>query len=269
ITGYLCGKGNTNGYSEILDVNIPASINGITITKIGSSAFSNKGLTAINIPNTVTAIESQAFLNNQIKQVSLPNSVKVIGNHAFASNRLTELEIPSSVTFLGMSAFRVNQLSNDQAFIYNRNSDGTEDRSSLNSYAGAERTKVVVPDQITTIESQAFLNCSISEIQFPNQLTTIGSSAFFGNSLTSIIFPPTLKSIQSQAFQSVYSLTRIEFQGNAPAVGVGVLRYMGANTIKVPSGTLEQYKNVKNGTYSPSQLWFGTDNESVLDAFYE
>lgn len=44
---------------------------------------------------------------------------------------------------------------------------------------------------------------------------------------------------------------------------------MGANTIKVPSGTLEQYKNVKNGTYSPSQLWFGQDDESLLDAFYE
>ena len=39
ITGYLCGKGNPNGYSEILDVTIPERIDGVTITKIDSNAF--------------------------------------------------------------------------------------------------------------------------------------------------------------------------------------------------------------------------------------
>jgi hypothetical protein len=262
ITGYLCGKGNTNGYSEILDINIPREINGHIITKIGRASFSSKGLKTVNISNTVTVIESQAFYGNLLKQLHLPTSIKTIEGDAFARNQLSEIEIPLSVTKLGNSAFTNNNMSIDQAFIYNRNSDGTEDKSSLNSYAGSERTKVVIPDSIKEIKDGAFYGCGITEVELPDQLVKVGGFGFSGNLLSSIIFPSSLKSLSNYAFGS-NPLNHIEFQGEVPVVGGAVFVYKGANTIKVPAGTLEQYKNVS------SQSWFGSDNESLLDAFYE
>ncbi len=267
ITKYLCGKNNTNGYSEILDVNIPGEINGHTITKIGASAFSQMGLTSVTFPNTITTIASQGFRGNSLKKLVLPNSMKSIGSYVFIENQLTEIDIPSSVTSIGFSAFRVNAMPSDQAFIYNRNSDGTENKSSLNSYAGAERTKVVIPDHIKEIGDSAFQNCNIVEIELPDQLTTIKTSGFVGNKFTSITLPITLSSIGNYAF-NVATLNHVEFLGDVPQVGRGIFVYNGTITIKVPIGTLEQYKTVKS-TYSPSQSWFGSDNENLLDAFYE
>jgi len=268
ITKYLCGKNNTNGYSEIFDVNIPRELNGRTITKIGAIVFFNMGLTSVTIPSTVTEIHGTAFTYNPLKQLHLPNSVKTIGSGAFRGNALTEITIPSSVTSIGSSAFADNQLPSDQAFIYNRNSDGTEDKSRLNSYAGAERTKVVIPNHVKEIGEQAFFACRILEIELPDQLTTIKNSAFANNQFTSITFPPTLNSLGNYAL-NVTTLTHVEFLGTVPSVGVGVFPYNGANTIKVPSGTLEQYKSVSHSSYSPSKIWFGQDDDNLLDAFYE
>ena len=65
ITKYLCGKENTNGYSEIFDVNIPRELNGRTITKIGAIVFFNMGLTSVTIPSTVTEIHGTSFCSKQ------------------------------------------------------------------------------------------------------------------------------------------------------------------------------------------------------------
>ena len=102
----------------------------------------------------------------------------------------------------------------------------------------------------------------------PDQLTTIKNSAFANNQFTSITFPPTLNSLGNYAL-NVTTLTHVEFLGTVPSVGVGVFPYNGANTIKVPSGTLEQYKSVSHSSYSPSKIWFGQDDDNLLDAFYE
>lgn len=68
-------------------------------------------------------------------------------------------------------------------------------------------------------------------------------------------------------------LNRVEFKGSTPPkLETNIFKGnpdLTANTIKVPVGSLKQYKNVNHPSYSPSQLWFGTNNESVLDAFYE
>lgn len=46
-----------------------------------------------------------------------------------------------------------------------------------------------------------------------------------------------------------------------------------SHTIQVPNGTLEQYKTtqmINDGRpISPSQVWFGSDDTSLLEAFYE
>lgn len=72
-------------------------------------------------------------------------------------------------------------------------------------------------------------------------------------------------------------LTYVEFQGNVPdELGIKVFgnnNRLTDNTIKVPSGMMQQYKSVEKQfdtiIYDASQIWFGSDDESLLNAFYE
>ena len=169
ITGYsnTCSK----------DVIIPSKINGITITTIGGSAFANKGLTSVVFPNTLTTITRGAFNNNQ----------------------LTNLDIPSSVTSIA-AAFNNNQLSDEDAFIYGRNPDGSENKTLIVSYGGAKRENVVIPEGVVSIGRLAFSSNELVSVQFPSTLKTIRDQAFKGNLLTSLDIPSNVNNISVAAF---------------------------------------------------------------------
>jgi hypothetical protein len=77
------------------------------ITTINNSAFRDKSLTSITIPNSVTSIGEEAFMYCcELTSVSIPEGVTSIGNYAFADcSSLTSINIPNSVTFFGQNIF--------------------------------------------------------------------------------------------------------------------------------------------------------------------
>ena len=69
-------------------INIPAKIDGMPVTEIGSTAFYSK------------------YHNMPLKKVTIPDTVVSIGDSAFAyCEALTEIKIPASVKSIGTSAF--------------------------------------------------------------------------------------------------------------------------------------------------------------------
>ncbi len=98
---------------------VPETLNGVTVTSIGSRAFMNEKsdyhasllwTERLVIPDTVTYIGEEAFAFSRIKDVSLPDSVVYIDDYAFAYSSLEQVVIPDSVRKLGKCSF---------AFIYN------------------------------------------------------------------------------------------------------------------------------------------------------
>jgi hypothetical protein len=106
------GKSVTITYYEgkATAVNIPAKIQNLPVTEIGSSAFNNKigrNITSVTIPNGVTTIGNSTFANcNLLTNVTIPSSVKTIGASAFENClRITSITIPASVTKISAQAF--------------------------------------------------------------------------------------------------------------------------------------------------------------------
>ncbi len=89
-------------------VYIPASYEGLPVTKIRQSAFGKCfGLAGVVIPDGVTSIGSGAFSGcSSLTSITIPDSVTSIGFYAFdGCSSLTSITIPDSVTSIGSYAF--------------------------------------------------------------------------------------------------------------------------------------------------------------------
>src|SRR5574344_435022 len=144
---------------------------GVTAIGVGDFAFNN--IKSVTIPSSVTSIGMAAFEMNNITNVTIPSSVTTIGDGAFGYNKLTDITIPSSVTSIGGAAFNCNDVPVDKAIIYARNTDGTEKKTTIVSYAHTGGT-VTVPTTVTSVT-------------IPNSVTSIGEDAFSDNTLLKTI----------------------------------------------------------------------------------
>ena len=101
----------TNGTAVTIQASITVpNVTVFNVTEIGQSAFYNKGLTSVTIPDSITDIGISAFEINSLTNVSIPNNVTVIGTTAFATNSIANLSIGNNVEIIGIGAFVDNDL---------------------------------------------------------------------------------------------------------------------------------------------------------------
>lgn len=196
-------------------VQIPNTLGGYPVTRIGDHVFYKRSITSVNIPETVTSIGEWAFAENELTSITFPENLTVIGagafmlNHlttvnlpiglksinydTFNSNKLKSLTIPKGIISIGNSAFSANQL------ISVSIPDSVTDIG-CNAFAFNKLTVVNIPDRVVNIDDRAFQNNRLICVNIPDSVTTIGAGAFSDNELTSIIIGNGVKSIGDHAF---------------------------------------------------------------------
>ncbi len=93
-----------------LNVVVPQTINGVTVTELGSNSFLSLGLTSVVIQEGITRISGNAFKDNLLAGIVFPDSVLRIWHNAYNNNRLTSIIFGSMLTRIEGGAFGNNQL---------------------------------------------------------------------------------------------------------------------------------------------------------------
>lgn len=197
-------------------VNIPSEINGTPVTTIGNAAFRDSSVTSVTIPDSVTEIGANAFAG-----CTNLTSVTYEGDW---SNLTIQSGNPAVQDAANEQLFDFEFILNNTAVIVTRYNGTAADVTIPSRYKGkpvtmidhaaffnSVVTSVTIPDSVTSISDDAFVNCpQLTNISIPNSVTHIGFSAFHScRSLKSITLPSSLSTISEALFLGCSQLTTI------------------------------------------------------------
>ncbi len=207
------------------EVEIPSSINGVTVTEIGANAFFFcEEVTKVVVPDTVTTLGPFSFCGcKKLVEIDVPDSVQYIGTWAFVyCSKLKTINIPDGIkkiedlTFMFCNALNSIELP-----------DSLECIGEYSFYDCTGITEIKIPNSVTRIESHAFAGCEgYSELDLPDSITYIGEGAFIGNDgLKTINLPNSIKSIEDRTFYGCNGLTDVVIPESVERIGEAAFYY--------------------------------------------
>lgn len=256
------------------DVIIPDTIEGETVTSIGSKAFRDKKLTSVKLPESITIIEDKAFEKNNLKSINLPEGLTYIGAGAFSSNELSSVQIPKNikeipmasfsknnlksviisngVTSVGLGAFKGNKIESlnipdtvtnigkmafqENELNYIKLSKNTE-IIEVSSFTKNKLTEVNIPEGVKIIGDAAFRENNLETVNLSSTVERIGDTAFNGNKLSKVIIPTNIKQIGNEAFTNNNEV-KLEYLKLVQAINAG-------KSINLEGKAEEKVKNLK------------------------
>ena len=170
---------------------IPAYIDGIKVTTIGSTAFTNTGISGIHFSEFVSKIEDSttnyigAFTGTNLGVVTIPSTLTYIGNNAFSKAGLLQLTLEDGVKQAGTYAFYGNNL-----------------------------TTIYIPPSLTTLSGGLFERNSLKTAIVSEGVTTLRWWVFGANNLESLTLPSTVTSLDSTFIVHNYDLDSLTLPKN-------------------------------------------------------
>ena len=190
-SGVLTGVSGLTGSN--MTVEIPAEVNGITVTEIGKDVFKdNKNVGRLIIPDSVTKLGYRMCSGcTALSEVRLPAGLTVIPDEAFdGCSSLRTVNFPDTLKEIRSDAF-----------------------------CGTDLTEFIAPDSLTDIFGYAFKDCAgLTTVELTNVRKL--STGVFQNctELQSIRLPDSIAELSDHIFDGCASLTEIYMPDNPIAV---------------------------------------------------
>ena len=208
---------------------LPSTINSWPVTKIGEDALKdNTTITSVTIPDSVTEIGSNAFagctnLTSVNYEGDWSNLTIQSGNPAVqdaANAPLFDFEFILNNTAVVVTNYKYNGAAADVT-IPSRYQGKPVTTIGHAAFFNSAVTSVTIPDSVTSISDEAFINCpKLTNISIPNSVTYIGFSAFSScTSLKSITLPSSLSFISGALFLGCSQLTTIHIPVSVTSIG--------------------------------------------------
>lgn len=223
-TGTITGYDGTDTV-----VVIPPTISSWPVTKIGEDALKdNTTITSVTIPANVTEIGSNAFagctnLTSVNYEGDWSNLTIQSGNPAVqdaANAPLFDFAFTPDNTAVIVTNYKYNGAAADVT-IPSRYQGKPVTTIGHAAFFNSAVTSVTIPDSVTSISDEAFINCpKLTNISIPNSVTYIGFSAFHScRSLKSITLPSSLSTISEALFLGCSQLTTIHIPVSVTSIG--------------------------------------------------
>ena len=261
------------------EIIIPETLNGQTVTEIGTNAFYSDPITAITLPSTLQVINSNAFYNCNIATVdfSTCTALHTIGGYAFYSNNISSVDL-STCTALSLidRCFPENPMTQFALPVITGKEDlGWRDDDG-NVFEGGDIVPngtityrlphVLTDDQVVVtdgiIESVSYDRSSIKDIIIPDTLDgqeVIGIAShyrgiFYYKYMKTLVLPTTIEFIGDNAFATNYlAYTNIAECSNLIHIGERAFAYSGLTELTLPVvSSYETYgwKDFNGNTYT-------------------
>ena len=127
-----------------------------SVSVIGASAFEGcDALSHIVVPNSVVCVCEEAFSDSGLSNIDLPDSVTAIGESAFdGCQHLERVSLPKGITTIEAHCFR-----NCKSLKAIEFPSSLEVIKSLAFYSCDQLERVILPDGVSTIDYSAFEHC--------------------------------------------------------------------------------------------------------------
>ncbi len=239
--------------TETMELNIPSTIAGKTVTAIGEKALrwgsTNTLVTKLTIPDTVVTIGASAFDNNRgIKELVIPESVTTIGAQAFIKfHALENLTIGSKVTSIGSAAF-----------------GRTKNLKTITITGGNNEYFKVENGCLVDVKNKGLLTAVNNEtITTPAGVEYIDEYAFYDKAgIKTVVISDGVKLLKTTSFQSAAAMDTVIIPKSVETIenAVFVNGKMGTGNVYY-EGTEDEYKAI-NWVVNPDTNT--TQNNDVL-----
>lgn len=219
-----------NAFSEISALKTVEFNDGIL--GIGSSAFSNSGLTTVTLPNSLTYLGDYAFSDcKDLSSISIGTGITEIPYNCFSGcNALTSVDLPEHVTSIGGGAY---------------------------SYCDG-LVSITLPSSIIEVGASAFASCSnLEEVVIPDNVTSLGEKAFqYDSKLKHVQIGKGVATLEKDLFNGCESLSSVELSEGLTTVSNFVFEDCSSlKTVTFPS-TLTTLSESTSFGWSPDSLYF-------------
>ena len=219
------------------DIEIPATLDGYTVTGLGDLSFSERtSLGSVTLGENIQTIGEEAFYACPILEtLTINGAVTSMGKDAFADcPSLTSVTLGQNIKTIGEKAFYNCPVLNNVIIPQNVTSIGPR---AFNKCTGLITLTINSP--VMSMGEYAFADCNqLTSLSLCNDLQTIGDHAFEKcTSLKTVNLPKNLTSIGSHAFDSCTSLDPIEIPGTVTEIGDSAFSDCdGLTSVKIDEG---------------------------------
>jgi len=203
-----------------------------SLFKIGSNAFKGcSNLVSINFstPSKLERIEDGAFSETGLTNVDLPDSINFLGVSAFFNSDLTYIKLPTNLYIIAAKTFQNCNALTDIKFGRNLS------KISISAFENTALKEIVIPDSVITIENGAFYQCTnLTSVKLGLNTSNLLANAFaFCSSLSKVVLGENLKIIDDSAFGNTPSLRSIYIPASVSTIHPNAFAESGLVSITV------------------------------------
>ena len=205
--------------------------------------LNDKLVTELVIPNGITEIQERAFLGcSSLTSIVCPDNIKNLGESTFfGCVNLKSITFGKKIPDIGGWTFsnctNLEEVHVPDLATWFKNNFSEASQNPLhyahNLYVNGKLvTNLVIPDNITTLNSYTFYGCdSLTSVVLSKKMTSIGTGLFSDcSNLTRITIPGSVTSIGENAFSGCSSLTSVTIPDSVTSIGRYV--FSGCSSLK-------------------------------------